>query len=512
MLVHYLKTLGKAILAPWLLDSSARRQQIPSLTTSVLRECPPPRLLSAQAEKGAPSVCLVIDSLHPGGAERQLVNLAILLQQRGLRVRVRALNLGGPYEHYAPFLLRHGIDLAPLPNSAARNCLLPLLRHRRSTLLFHCLPYSILIRVMHLAEELLREPADVVHAYLEPANFVAAWASLFAGVPMLRLSFRTVNPTRFWFYEPWKDKSGQQIFTPRLTCAWGFQESWMRESYQVLAAHPRVSLEANSRYAAEDYAAWLGLDPACIDVSPNGLPPTWGEGGTKEAGLALRAELGIAADIPLCLCVCRLDPEKRPLDMLAVFERIVAASPEAHCLHAGTGQMDEEVTARFHELGAAARKRIRLLGPHRDMPALYAAADLVLLCSEVESLPNTVLEAMLMGLPVVATNVGGCPELITEGITGLLRGVGDVEGLASAIINLLRDEDLRAAMGRAGREKVNEFTLDALGERTLAAYRRGLAKVQGRTREPGVPSWFNIPLNCLNNLAYLHRRAKEGAA
>jgi glycosyltransferase involved in cell wall biosynthesis len=116
--------------------------------------------------------------------------------------------------------------------------------------------------------------------------------------------------------------------------------------------------------------------------------------------------------------------------------------------------------------------RLRLLGYRRDVPALLAAADIFVLPSHFEGLPMSVIEAMLTGLPVVATRIRGPREQIREGETGLLVPPFAVPPLAAALDRLTRDPGLRARMGRAGRAramalydeaKIVESTLDRLG-------------------------------------------------
>jgi glycosyltransferase involved in cell wall biosynthesis len=470
------KSVGKAVLAPWMLGSDEQWGRMEP-DADVCRDCIPPHPLSIQARRGKPSVCFVVDGLHPGGGERQLCNLAAALQRCGLRVRVRPLYMEGPNAHYATFLQEQGVDTIHL--SLRPETAISLMRYGLPARLWKYPAKSIAGKVMALTEELLRDPADIVHAYLDVADFVAAWAGIFTGTPLIRLSWCSVNPTNFRFYD-----------------------HWMLQTYKMLARHPRISMESNSIYGAEDYAAWLHLDPSAVDISPNGIPLDWAAAGTPQARADLRRSLNIAQDAPVLLCVCRLAPEKRPLDMLDVFERVLVAMPEAHCLHAGTGEMASQVSARLDTQEESLKKRIHLLGARHDMPALYAASDVLLLCSEVEGLPNAVLEAMLSGLPVVITKVGDCPRVITEGEMGFMPATGDVDGLAAAATRLLLDAGLRKAMGEAGRKRVKEFSIEALVERTLAAYERELAKVE-HSREIAPPSWSNIPSAFIGNIGLL---------
>ena len=106
-----------------------------------------------------------------------------------------------------------------------------------------------------------------------------------------------------------------------------------------------------------------------------------------------------------------------------------------------------------------------------------AAADLLVLPSLSEGRPNVVREAQACGLPVVATRVGGTPELINDGETGLLVDSGDARSLALAIARLLADGDLRSALGRAGREQAQRLTWAANATQMTALYRQLLGAV-----------------------------------
>jgi glycosyltransferase involved in cell wall biosynthesis len=124
------------------------------------------------------------------------------------------------------------------------------------------------------------------------------------------------------------------------------------------------------------------------------------------------------------------------------------------------------------ELRHAARgARVVFAGYRDDVPALLAGCDVFCLPSTIEGLPLVVLEAMAQAKPVVATRVGGTPELVVDGETGVLVPPGDVAALAAALDSLLRDPELARRMGEAGRERVRaEFDADTLAARVLALY------------------------------------------
>ena len=126
-------------------------------------------------------------------------------------------------------------------------------------------------------------------------------------------------------------------------------------------------------------------------------------------------------------------------------------------LAVGQGQLEAEVQALHRELGLG--DRCRLLGYRTDVKDLMAAADLFVLASAFEGLPVSIMEAMASGLPVVATAVGGVPEAVVDGETGLLVPPRDASALAGALLRLARDPDLRAAMATKARVGSEAFDI-----------------------------------------------------
>jgi glycosyltransferase involved in cell wall biosynthesis len=132
-----------------------------------------------------------------------------------------------------------------------------------------------------------------------------------------------------------------------------------------------------------------------------------------------------------------------------------------------------EAATRRHNLSG----RVEFLGERNDVPALLAGAEVFVLSSRSEGLPVSVLEAMSAQLPVIASAVGGVPELVVEGETGLLVPPGDIDALAHALERLLADGQLRRRLGEAGRHRLEErFGVDEFRRRHLELYRRELER------------------------------------
>ncbi|MCI0642797.1 MAG: GT4 family glycosyltransferase PelF [Gemmataceae bacterium] len=152
--------------------------------------------------------------------------------------------------------------------------------------------------------------------------------------------------------------------------------------------------------------------------------------------------------------VARLSPEKDIANLLRAAQRVLSAVPGFHLEIAGDGPCRAELEALSKELGIA--DRVKFLGEIRNVQDVLSRARLFVLPSRTEGISLTLLEAMACGLPVVATDVGGNPELVEQEKTGCLVAAGDPEVLAAAIARLWDDAPTRLAMAQAGRRRVEE--------------------------------------------------------
>jgi glycosyltransferase involved in cell wall biosynthesis len=181
---------------------------------------------------------------------------------------------------------------------------------------------------------------------------------------------------------------------------------------------------------------------------------------------AVRAELGIGDDELVVVTAANLRKQKGYPDLLAAAALVVAERPDVRFVTFGQGQQAEEVAAQHRASGQG--DRFLLLG-YRDDPArIVGAADVACLASVAEGFPLALVEAAVLGLPVVATEVGGIPEVVQRDETGVLVPPGRPDLLAEALLALLGDPDRRAALGRAAAERGQAMSIGA----AVARYER----------------------------------------
>jgi glycosyltransferase involved in cell wall biosynthesis len=180
---------------------------------------------------------------------------------------------------------------------------------------------------------------------------------------------------------------------------------------------------------------------------------------------------GDAAVSRVVVAAGRLSPEKGFGVLIDAATTVLAADPAAGVAVFGEGVLRPELEAQVQRLGLAGR--VVLPGFRTDLDALLAAADIVTLPSFTEGLPNVALEASAAGVPVVATAVGGTPEVVADGENGYLVPPGDAAALAARLTDLLRDPARRAALGAAGRDRMHRlFTFDAQAAAYLDLFAR----------------------------------------
>ncbi len=184
----------------------------------------------------------------------------------------------------------------------------------------------------------------------------------------------------------------------------------------------------------------------------------------------LREELGLDPDVFLWGSTGRLRPEKGWDLLLPAFKKVREKHPKSYLVIAGDGSLREELDAKAGELGLDA-SAMRFLGFRKDVPEILSALDSYVLSSRSEGLGTAILEALGMGLPVAAANVGGIPDSVIHEQTGLLFETENPDAIAGAMSRLMEDDALRKTLGTQAAAHVRtEFTEERLSDLTVGFY------------------------------------------
>lgn len=371
---------------------------------------------------------------------------------------ISRLNVGGPAIH--TILLTAGLDAAGFESrlyvgapGPAEGDMLPLARARGVE------PIAVpgLGRSIHpgrdlgalgrLTREFRAFRPHIVHTHAAKAGTLGRIAARVARVPVTVHTFHG-HVLRGYFH-------------PAVTAAF-------RAIERALARRTTLIVALSPGQRADLLAMKIGR-PERVGVIPLGLElDPFLEAQTRRGGL--RRHLDLRPDTKLVGIVARLVPIKDHETFLAAAARVARADPAAHFVVAGDGPLRARLEAAAQRAGLGARAHF--LGWWGDLPALYADLDVVALTSRNEGTPVCVLEAMAAGVPVVATAVGGVPDVVRHGETGLLVPPGDPAALAAALASLLADPDRRSALGLAGRRVAYPaYDAKALIARVEAVYR-----------------------------------------
>jgi glycosyltransferase involved in cell wall biosynthesis len=334
-----------------------------------------------------------------GGAQEHVYNLATRIDRERYEVSVLALS-GGP-------------GVRRIERSGVSTCVLDDMPDDEA--------------VAAVAAHLAAVNADVVHNHMYRAEVVGTQAALMlaaAGRPRPYV-VGTVHSSRI---RSEADRELIRRLTPRMDHLIAVSRAIVRK------------LEDEGRVGAPISLIYNGVDLARYSE--------------QEVCCTLHREYGLPADASIVGVVARLEPEKGHPTLLEAWPSVLAAVPSAHLLVVGEGTQRELLEAQVAALGIEAS--VTFTGRRDDVPAVTAALDVAVLPSYREAQGLSILEAMALARPVVASAVGGIPEMIEPGRTGLLVPPRDPDALAASIVRLLEDHRLADALGRAGRDLVHE--------------------------------------------------------
>ena len=205
----------------------------------------------------------------------------------------------------------------------------------------------------------------------------------------------------------------------------------------------------------------------------------------ESARKQIRCELGVPVNAPVCGIVAALRPEKNHALFLRAAATVRNSLPNAHFLIAGDGPVRPELDLLVNELNL--QTAVHFLGSRSDIPQILSALDLFALTSQNEASPVSILEAMSVGLPVVAPRIGSIPETLHDAVHGFLVETGDVEQTADRWLRVLSNLPLAKSLGERGREfVVDHRSLDSM----VCGYEELIARIYSKKCNPRTASFF----------------------
>lgn len=352
-----------------------------------------------------------------GGTERQVVALAKGLDRSRFDLRVACFNPSGPF---LPEIEAQGIPVISYP---IRNL------HGLSTMR----------EQLRFARDLRRERIQILHTFNFYPNMFAIPAARLAGVPVIIATLRDMG----------------DLWTPMQRRA----QRWVcRLAHRVVA----------NADAVREQALKEGYNPEKVSVIRNGLDMARFTSGPDH--VLQREALGLPPHVPVVAVFSRLNHRVKGIHWFLEAAALVApVNADVHFLVVGDGPLRADLELLAQRLGLG--DRVRFTGVRADIGQTMSAVSISVIPSESEGLSNVLLESMAASLPVIATRVGGTPEVVEHGQSGLLVPSCSPSALAGAIALLLSDPGRAAALGRAGRRRVElMFQLDRMVRETEVLY------------------------------------------
>jgi glycosyltransferase involved in cell wall biosynthesis len=360
------------------------------------------------------NVVYVINSLGSGGAERFVCDLVRHLDPNRFRAQVLCLYENG---QFAPAVEAANV---PVHVIGVKRRVVP-------------------ANWVDVWRRLGGVQADIVHTHLHEATWYGLPTAYLRGVPV-RVSHLQSSHWNWPRKLRWLDRAAETFASTTLVCSTAVEEF----------------AQAGLRYPAHK----LEVVPNAIDLDRfRALPDR------EEA----RRSLDLSQDGPILICVASLTEEKGQTYLLEAMQAVHSELPEARLLLVGRDRGKTDLKALADEKGIG--QNVTLLGMRDDIPLLLAASDLFVLPSLREGFGIAFAEAGAARLPAVATSVGGIPEVVEDGVGGILVPPRDPAALADALLTLLRDSERRRSMGYAARERVErKFDIRVITEKIQDLY------------------------------------------
>ena len=329
---------------------------------------------------------------------------------------------------------KSGLDVCVISSPADnREKKQPAVRHISVNMVRRIKPLADLKSIWQLYKVIRREKYDIVHSHTAKAGFIAAIAAKPAQVPLVLHTYHGLP-----FYQGQSRiayiiyRFLEKVACRFRDCVFTQNKHDIPECIKLMGSEDRVLFEGN------------GVDVELV---------------TKSASEQLQEAMKDYTAVGLKLALLsRLEPVKRVDDFFKVVEKLKQKGVEVSCVVAGTGFLEKQLKSKLVEMGLD--DCVNMVGFTDHPHGLIAASDIVILCSEKEGIPRTIMEAMALQKPVVAMDVTGTQELVINGETGFLTPLGDIGAMVDKIKHLYTHPELRKRMGAAGMRRARQHFND----------------------------------------------------
>lgn len=311
-------------------------------------------------------------------------------------------------------------------------------------------PRNLLAGVSRVKEIVAKEKYDLVHVHTPIAAFVTRYA--LKDVKKTKVIYTAHG---FHFYRGGSVVKNA-IFLSLEKLAGQWTDYLITINQEDAAAAKKYNFLPTDRIY---YTRGIGVDTeyyASGKVSPENLA-------------TVRQELSLSEEDTLLLAIAEFTPRKRHKDLLQALAKV--ANPQVHLALAGEGPIRPEIEKLAQELGI--KQQVHFLGYRNDIPALIQTANALLLVSQQEGLPRSIMEAMCLNTPAIGSNIRGTKDLLENGC-GLLVELGDTDALAQAMIQVVKDPDSLALMASKAQAKMASYDLKAIIQQYTDIYQLAL--------------------------------------
>lgn len=398
-----------------------------------------------------PKVLHILTNLNLGGAQISAVGICVGLRQRGFDVLLAYSSRGGSHRSET-LTLKQTLLTQNIPIFDVCH-----LRRRSS-------PLNDLLAMGQLRKIIKQERPDIVHTHMSKAGVVGRMAAALASTPHI------VHSVWGWSFYRTSSPILRRAYIALERAATRYTDIMLAVSSQQILDGLRAGIGEPSDYIVCRYG---------IDVKEFR--------GVGDAPAELRKEFSLPLNSPIVGTVMGLMEAKSPLDFVAVAVDVLKIRPDVHFLVVGDGPLRGAMDEALAQRGIV--DQVHLTGSRNDVPQLLKLMDVFLLTSRWEGLPRVVLEAMAAGIPVVSTSVGGVPEVVEHGQSGMLVPAGDIEGLAHHVLTLINEPYTARRIAETAQQRLtDEFDLAGVVSRYVQIYEELLRG--GRMRKGIIRAFF----------------------